>query len=66
MFKSACVTVCSAAKDKQTGQCVAIKKVSPMAKRTVDAKHTLREVLLLQYLGKHPNVRVTSADLACS
>jgi len=28
-----------------------------MAKRTVDAKHTLREVLLLQLLGKHPNVR---------
>lgn len=46
----------SAAKDKETGQCVAIKKVSPMAKRTMDAKHTLREVLLLQYLGKHPNV----------
>ncbi|KAL3667590.1 hypothetical protein V7S43_007144 [Phytophthora oleae] len=29
-----------------------------MAKRTVDAKHTLREVLLLQLLGKHPNVRI--------
>lgn len=28
-----------------------------MAKRTADAKHTLRELLLLQYLGKHPNVR---------
>jgi hypothetical protein len=28
-----------------------------MAKRSVDAKHTLREVLLLQLLGKHPNVR---------
>jgi hypothetical protein len=27
-----------------------------MAKRSVDAKHTLREVLLLQLLGKHPNV----------
>ncbi|RLN82800.1 hypothetical protein BBJ28_00019540 [Nothophytophthora sp. Chile5] len=45
----------SAAKDRETGQCVAIKKVSPMAKRAVDAKHTLREVLLLQFLGKHPN-----------
>ncbi|KAE9285520.1 hypothetical protein PF008_g26895 [Phytophthora fragariae] len=45
-----------AAKDRETGQCVAIKKVSPMTKRTVDAKHTLREVLLLQLLGKHPNV----------
>lgn len=38
---------------------MAIKKVSPMAKRTVDAKHTLREVLLLQLLGKHPNVRLS-------
>uniref|UniRef100_H3G6P2 Protein kinase domain-containing protein n=1 Tax=Phytophthora ramorum TaxID=164328 RepID=H3G6P2_PHYRM len=48
--------VVCAAKDRETGQCVAIKKVTPMAKRTVDAKHTLREVLLLQHLGKHPNV----------
>ncbi|KAF4035983.1 Protein kinase domain [Phytophthora infestans] len=48
--------VVCAAKDRDTGQCVAIKKVTPMAKRTTDAKHTLREVLLLQHLGKHPNV----------
>uniref|UniRef100_K3WFG5 Protein kinase domain-containing protein n=1 Tax=Globisporangium ultimum (strain ATCC 200006 / CBS 805.95 / DAOM BR144) TaxID=431595 RepID=K3WFG5_GLOUD len=27
-----------------------------MAKRSVDAKHTLRELLLLQFLGNHPNV----------
>ncbi|KAL8001827.1 putative protein kinase [Plasmopara halstedii] len=45
-----------AAKDCETGQCVAIKKVSPMTRRTADAKHTLREVMLLQHLGKHPNV----------
>ncbi|RLN47685.1 hypothetical protein BBJ29_000576 [Phytophthora kernoviae] len=45
-----------AAKDHETGQSVAIKKVTPMAKRAVDAKHTLREVLLLQFLGKHPNI----------
>ncbi|KAG3082579.1 hypothetical protein PC121_g6058 [Phytophthora cactorum] len=48
--------VVCAAKDRETGQCVAIKKVTPMAKRTTDAKHTLREVLLLEHLGKHPNV----------
>ncbi|ETM55345.1 CMGC/MAPK protein kinase [Phytophthora nicotianae] len=48
--------VVCAAKDRETGQCVAIKKVTPMTKRTTDAKHTLREVLLLQHLGKHPNV----------
>ncbi|GLE00997.1 hypothetical protein PINS_up017185 [Pythium insidiosum] len=47
----------SAAMDRETGHRVAIKKVCPMAKRSVDAKHTLREVLLLQFLGKHPNVR---------
>lgn len=58
-FESELIASCSsAAKDRETGQCVAIKKVSPMAKRTVDAKHTLREVLLLQLLGKHPNVRM--------
>ncbi|GAB9467125.1 hypothetical protein Gpo141_00004483 [Globisporangium polare] len=45
-----------AAKDRETGLSMAIKKVSPMAKRTVDAKHTLREVLLLQLLGRHPNI----------
>jgi serine/threonine protein kinase len=30
-----------------------------MAKRSVDAKHTLRELLLLQFLGNHPNVGVS-------
>ncbi|KAJ0403438.1 hypothetical protein ATCC90586_001727 [Pythium insidiosum] len=45
-----------AAKDRETGHRLAIKKVCPMAKRSVDAKHTLREVLLLQFLGKHPNI----------
>ena len=47
----------SAAKDRATDQRLAIKKVSPMAKRTADARHTLRELLLLQFLGCHPNVR---------
>ncbi|TYZ67349.1 hypothetical protein PybrP1_001166 [[Pythium] brassicae (nom. inval.)] len=45
-----------AAKDCETGMNLAIKKVAPMTKRTADAKHTLREVLLLQLLGRHPNV----------
>ncbi|TMW58341.1 hypothetical protein Poli38472_011929 [Pythium oligandrum] len=45
-----------AAKDRESGQRIAIKKVCPMAKRSVDAKHTLREILLLQLLGKHPNI----------
>ncbi|KAG7388232.1 hypothetical protein PHYPSEUDO_012890 [Phytophthora pseudosyringae] len=40
-----------AAKDRETGQCVAIKKVTPMAKRTVDAKHTLREVISIHNLS---------------
>ncbi|KAF1323557.1 Cmgc/mapk protein kinase, partial [Globisporangium splendens] len=52
----------SAARDRETGQHIAIKKVSPMAKRSVDAKHTLRELLLLQFLGNHPNSSQSLSD----
>ncbi|OQS03426.1 mitogen-activated protein kinase [Thraustotheca clavata] len=47
--------VCSA-KDLTTGDKVAIKRVSPMARKTSDAKHTLREICLMQCLGNHPNI----------
>ncbi|EQC40987.1 CMGC/MAPK protein kinase [Saprolegnia diclina VS20] len=47
--------VCSA-KDVATGEKVAIKRVSPMARKTSDAKHTLREISLMQCLGNHPNI----------
>jgi len=35
---------------------VAIKKISPMAKHTIDAKHVLREIRLMRHMGKHENV----------
>ncbi|RHY35101.1 hypothetical protein DYB32_000401 [Aphanomyces invadans] len=49
---------CSSARDLVTGEKVAIKRVSPMARKQNDAKHTLREICLMQSLGAHPNVRV--------
>ncbi|CAM9812898.1 unnamed protein product [Ascophyllum nodosum] len=53
--------VCSALDSKQ-GKRVAIKKIHPMASHVVDAKHVLREVRLMRYLGVHPNI-VTLEDL---
>lgn len=47
----------SACRNRLTGEKVAIKKVCPMAKTALDAKHTLREILLMRHLGRHPNVR---------
>jgi serine/threonine protein kinase len=41
---------------------VAIKKVTPVAKHLQDAKHVLREIRLLRYLGRHENV-ITLEDL---
>ena len=48
--------VVCAAKNRETGGKVAIKKITPMCATTVDGKHTLREVRLMRYLGKHPNI----------
>jgi serine/threonine protein kinase len=42
--------VCSAV-DGSKNKKVAIKKITPMAKDCVDAKHTLREIRLMRYLG---------------
>lgn len=53
--------VCSAV-DQRTGHKVAIKKISPMAQDIVDAKHVLREIRLMRYLGTHPNI-ITLEDL---
>ena len=44
-----------AARDRATGQKVAIKKIHPMSKSS-HAKYTLREVLLMRHLGKCENV----------
>ncbi|OWZ18093.1 CMGC/MAPK protein kinase [Phytophthora megakarya] len=47
--------VCAAA-DTETKKNVAIKKITPMAGDEWDAKHTLREIRLMRYFGKHPNI----------
>ncbi|CCI48115.1 unnamed protein product [Albugo candida] len=46
--------VCGAI-DVLTNEKVAIKKLTPMAGDEWDAKHTLREIRLMRYFGKHPN-----------
>ncbi len=48
--------------DQVTNMRVAIKKITPMAKHTVDAKHILREVRIMRYMGRHENI-VTLKDL---
>ncbi|KAG6955509.1 hypothetical protein JG688_00011922 [Phytophthora aleatoria] len=45
-----------AASDSETKKNVAIKKITPMAGDEWDAKHTLREIRLMRYFGKHPNI----------
>lgn len=45
-----------AAKNKETGAKVAIKKITPMCSTSVDGKHTLREIRLMRHLGRHPNI----------
>ena len=45
-----------AAKDAKTGVRVAIKKLSNVTKGATSAKHALREIRLLRYLGVHPNI----------
>lgn len=35
---------------------VAIKKISPAAKNAIDAKHALREIILMRHMGKHVNI----------
>ena len=50
------------AEDASRGPKVAIKKITPMAKHTNDAKHVLREVRLMRYLSAHPNI-ITMFDL---
>jgi mitogen-activated protein kinase 6 len=49
-----------AALNRDTGRKVAIKRVSPMARTIVDAKHTLREIRLMRLLGRHRNVYFSS------
>lgn len=61
--RSICLTIIAgaygvvcAAKNKDTGAKVAIKKITPMCSTAVDGKHTLREIRLMRHLGRHPNI----------
>ena len=54
--------VCSAY-SLHLGKKVAIKKITPVAKHSTDAKHVLREIRLMRHLGKHENV-ITLLDLS--
>ena len=45
-----------ACKNVQTGSKVAMKKITPMCATPTDGKHTLRELRLCRWLGKHPNI----------
>ena len=42
--------------DERRKRKAAVKRVKPMAEHIEDAKHTLREIRLMQMLGDHPNV----------
>jgi serine/threonine protein kinase len=53
--KGAYGVVC-AAKNRETGAKVAIKRISPMCATPTDGKHTLREIRLMRWLGKHANI----------
>ncbi|CBN76771.1 mitogen-activated protein kinase [Ectocarpus siliculosus] len=57
--------VCSAVDSVRNNAPVAIKKITPMAAHSVDAKHVLREVRVMRHLGQHENI-VTLEDLFCN
>ena len=44
------------AEDSSTSKRVAIKKITPVAKHTIDAKHILREIRIMRYMGAHENI----------
>jgi len=48
--------VASATDIEGGGRQVAIKMITPMAAHTADAKHVLREVRLMRFLSRHPNI----------
>eukprot|EP00940_MAST-03C_sp_MAST-3C-sp2_P001156 g1156.t1 len=54
--------VCSA-KDRLKREMVAIKRISPLSRTSMDVKHILREIRLMRWLGEtHPNI-VSLRDL---
>lgn len=42
--------------DSESNKIIAIKRIRPYANDDWDARHTLREVRLMRFLGPHPNV----------
>jgi len=48
--------VVCACKVRESGRAVAVKRIAPMCGSKTDGLHTLREVRLLRWLGKHPNI----------
>lgn len=54
------IVTCSAATNNQTGEGVAIKKVTNVFSKKILAKRALREIKLLQHFRGHRNVRKTS------
>lgn len=50
------LNVCSAATNNQTGEGVAIKKVTNVFSKKILAKRALREIKLLQHFRGHRNV----------
>ena len=53
--------VCSAV-NSDVNENVAIKRVSPISTHVIDAKHVLREIRMMRYLGAHENI-ITLKDL---
>ena len=51
------ISGCSAATNVQTGEGVAIKKVTNVFSKKILAKRALREIKLLQHFRGHRNVR---------
>lgn len=54
--------VCKAKDSSRNSMPVAIKKITPMAKTVLDAKHVLREVRIMRHMGKHENI-ITIEDI---
>jgi len=51
-----CIRLNSAAKNTETGEQVAIKKVTKVFEKDILAKRALREVKLLKHFNGHDNV----------
>lgn len=55
-YRSGLTLYCSAATNQQTGEGVAIKKVTNVFSKKILAKRALREIKLLQHFRGHRNV----------